>query len=118
MSSSRSRAGAVAMAEQDDELELDPDASGESLREWFDGLPDAAGDGRTAAAFDTRVHGSTLLTGQASKGIAKRLRSHGFDLVVDGESFFVDKSNHLEPGEVDRATAWGHRVAEAARSAS
>jgi hypothetical protein len=118
MSSSRSRAGAVAMAEQDDELELDPDAYGESLREWFDDLPDAAGDGRTAAAFDTRVHGSTLLTGQASKGIAKRLRSHGFDLVVDGESFFVDKSNHLEPGEVDRATAWGHRVAEAARSDS
>ena len=85
-------------------------------RDWFDGLADTFGSGRHAAAFDTRVHGSTLLTGQASRGIAKRLVAHGFELVVDPESFFVDKSNHLEAGEIDRATAWGHRVAEAVRS--
>lgn len=59
---------------------------------------DATSRGHLAAAFDTRVHASALLTGQASKGITKRLRTHGFDLVVDGESFFVDKSNHLEAG--------------------
>jgi hypothetical protein len=118
MSSRPSRSSAVEMAAKDDALELDPDACGEGLRDWFDGLADDVGTGRFAAAFDTRVHGSTLLTGQASKGIAKRLRSHGFDLVVDGESFFVDKSNHLEDGEIDRATAWGHRLAEAARSSA
>ena len=114
-----SRASAVEMAAKDDdlELELDPDAYGEGLRDWFDDLADNVGAGRFAAAFDTRVHGSTLLTGQASKGIAKRLRSHGFELVAEGESFFVDKSNHLESGEIDRATAWGQRLTEAARSA-
>jgi hypothetical protein len=117
MSSKPSRSSAVDMAAKDDDLELDPDAYGEGLRDWFDGLADDVGTGRFAAAFDTRVHGSTLLTGQASKGITKRLRSHGFELVIEGESFFVDKSNHLEPGEIDRATAWGHRLAEAARSA-
>ena len=117
MSSERSRAGAADMAAKDEDLELDPDAYGEGLRDWFASLTDEAGTGRSAAAFDTRVHGSTVLTGQASKGIAKRLRSHGFELVVDGESFFVDKSNHLEAGEVDRATSWGHRVADAARAA-
>jgi len=116
MSSERSRAGAVDMAAKDEDLELDPDAYGEGLRDWFASLADDVGTGRFAAAFDTRVHGSTLLTGQASKGIAKRLGSHGFDLVVDAESFFVDKSNHLEAGEVDRATSWGHRVADAARA--
>ena len=116
MSSERSRAGAVDQAAQDDDLELDPDAFGEGLRDWFGGLGDDAGSNHLAAVFDTRVHASALLTGQASKGITKRLRTHGFDMVVDGESFFVDKSNHLEAGEADRATAWGRTVADAAQS--
>ena len=117
MSSKPSRSSAVEMAAKDDDLVLDPDAYGEGLRDWFDDLGKDVGAGRLAAAFDTRVHASRLLTGQASRGITKRLRSHGFDLVVDGESFFVDKANHLEPGESDRAAAWGHELAEAARSA-
>jgi hypothetical protein len=116
MSSKRSREGAVEMAQKDDELELDPDAYGEGLRDWFGDVADDAGAGRLAAAFDTRVHGTTLLTGQAAKGIAKRLRSHGYEMVVDVESFFVDKTNHLEPGEADRATAWGRTVADAAHA--
>ncbi len=118
MSSERSRAGAEDIARKDADLELEPDACGEGLRDWFHVLAEGVGAGRLAAAFDTRVHGSTLLTGQASKGIAKRLGSHGFELVVDAESFFVDKSNHLEAGEIDRATAWGHRLAKAARTAT
>ena len=79
MSSERSRAGAEDMAAKDEDLELDPDALGEGLRDWFASLADGAGTGRLAAAFDTRVHASALLTGQASKGIAKRLRTHGFE---------------------------------------
>lgn len=117
MSSERSRAGAADIAATDDDLDLDPDAPGTGLRDWFRDLAADAGTGRLAAAFDTRVHASTLITGQASSGIAKRLRSHGFDLVAERESFFVDKSNHLEPGEAERATAWGRRVAEAAQAA-
>ena len=117
MSSGRSRDGAAEQADEDDDLELDPDALGDGLREWFDRLGDDAGSGRLAAAFDTRVHASPLLTGQASKGIAKRLRKDAFELLVDGESFFVDKSNHLEPDEAGRAAAWGRSVAELAQSA-
>ena len=48
-----------------------------------------------------------MLTGRASKGIARRLEDHGYELVVKAESFFVDKHNHLLPGEAERATAWG-----------
>ncbi|HSP29293.1 MAG TPA: flavodoxin domain-containing protein [Ilumatobacteraceae bacterium] len=117
MSSERSRAGAADMAAQDDDLELDPDAPGEGLRDWFRDLADGAGSDRLAAAFDTRVHASALITGQASNGIAKRLRAHGFTLVVDRESFFVDKSNHLEPGEDARAAEWGRNLALAAQTA-
>ncbi len=115
MSSERSRDGAIDMAAKDDDLELDPEALGDGLRDWFDGL--AIMTQHRAAAFDTRVHATSLVTGQASKGIAKRLRKHGFDLIVDVESFFVDKSNHLEPGEAERATTWGRAVAVAAQSA-
>lgn len=117
MSRPTSRKGAADIAAKDDDLELEPEALGDGLREWFDTLRDDAGSGRRAAAFDTRVHATTLLTGQASKGIRRRLRKHGFEVVIDVESFFVDTSNHLEPGEADRATAWGRAVAQAAQPA-
>jgi mRNA degradation ribonuclease J1/J2 len=117
MSNERSRAGAADIASKDDDLELEPDALVDGLRDWFRDLADDVGQGRLAAAFDTRVRASALLTGRASNGIAKRLTAHGFGLAVDRESFFVDKSNHLEPGEAERATAWGRHVAEAAQSA-
>lgn len=116
MSSTRSRAGAEDMADKDDDLDLDPNAYGDGLREWFGHLSNDAGSGQSAAAFDTRVRASTLLTGQASKGIAKRLRGHEFQIVVDAESFFVDKSNHLEAGEAERATTWGRTVAGTAQA--
>ena len=112
MSSHRSREGAKDLAAKDDDLDLEPDAEGPGLRDWFD---EFAGDRDdvSAAAFDTRVHATALVTGQASKGIAKRLRRHGFDLIVEPESFFVDKENHLEPGEAERAEEWGRSLAAA-----
>jgi hypothetical protein len=117
MSSERSRAGAVDIAAKDEELELDPDAPGEGLRDWFRDVSDDVGAGRLAAAFDTRVHAAKVLTGEASHAIEKRLRRHGFELLVGRESFFVDKSNHLEAGEEQRAVDWGRSVAAAAQAA-
>jgi hypothetical protein len=64
-----------------------------------------------AAAFDTRIDGPALLTGRASKGIGRRLAHLGYDLVADPESFLVDKQNHLQPGEAERAVAWGAALA-------
>ena len=115
MSSHRSREGAKEIAAKDDDLELEPDAEGPGLRDWFDELA----DGRTgrAAAFDTRVHATAVVTGQASKGIAKRLRRHGFELVAGPESFFVDKENRLEPDEAERAEEWGRSLAEVLQQA-
>ena len=90
-------------------LELDPDAPGPGgLREWLASL------GRyqvKAAAFDTRLHGPAALTGQASKGVARSLRAHGFDLAAKPESFLVTKENRLEPQETARARAWGSALA-------
>jgi hypothetical protein len=56
-----------------------------------------------------------LLSGRASRGISDRLRHHGYRLVADPESFLVNKSNQLLPAEVERATAWGASLLEAAQ---
>lgn len=112
LSSARSRAGAKDNAAADDGLELDPDAEGPGLRDWFASMEVSS---TLAAAFDTRVDGPAALTGRASKGIARRLRRHGFTLVAEPESFLVDKANHLLPGEDDRAETWGAAVAAEAQ---
>jgi hypothetical protein len=109
------KAAVEAAAKPDSNLELDPDAAGPGLREWFATLDDMSG---LAAAFDTRLHAPALVTGRASKGIARMLRQHGFTLVADPESFLVTKDNHLEPDEHTHARAWGSQLASAIASAA
>jgi flavodoxin len=72
--------------------------------------------GMAAAAFDTRLRGSRLLTGSASSGVARKLRRAGARLIVPEESFFVHNQTgaeqpELEPGELERATAWAESLA-------
>ncbi|RAX48672.1 flavodoxin [Arthrobacter sp. AQ5-05] len=86
------------------DLPLDPDATGEGIREW---LASFSGVGGKAAAFDTRFDATALLTGRASKGISRWLRKAGFELAAAPESFLVDKATHLLAGEEQRAQAWG-----------
>ncbi len=95
-------------------LNLDPDADGPGLRAWLDGLN--AGKVR-AAAFDTRLSGFPVLTGRASRGIARLLSSHGCLLLVSPESFLVSKQNTLLEGETERARSWGTLIGESAREA-
>lgn len=107
MTSATSRDGAVEDADKK-HLALDTDAEGPGLRDWFDAIGE--GSGTPAVAFDTRLQGSAALTGRASKGIAKRLHRHGFRLIVEPESFLVDKDNHLIDGEAERARLWATEV--------
>jgi hypothetical protein len=88
------------------DLDLDPDAEGPGLRDWFGSL-ESLDAGLPAAAFDTRFDASPVLTGRASKGIARKLRHHAMNLVAEPESFLVDKQTHLLDGEADRAREWG-----------
>src|SRR5580765_7458511 len=75
----RSRQGATAVAAKEgSELVLEPHTTETGLREWFVQL--GAGEGRFAAAFDTRGKGPAFLTGRASHGIARRLRHHDFHI--------------------------------------
>ena len=64
-----------------------------------------------AAAFDTRRSGPALLTGRASRTIAKRLRQRGYARAATPASFLVDSKDRLLDGEIDRAVAWGKVLA-------
>lgn len=110
MTSSATRASAVEAAQKPDSaLALEADVDGPGLRDWFGSL--AAMPGQRAAAFDTRIQASVLVTGHASKGIGHRLEHHGRTLVAAPESFFVTKHNDLVAGESERAQHWGHALA-------
>jgi hypothetical protein len=101
MTRSQTRQAAVKDARSGEkELILDPSVGGPGVREWLDSLGSSS---RRAAAFDTRVDMPELLTGHASKGIGKKLKQHGFELVADPESFLVSGDSGLLPGEPDRA---------------
>ncbi len=67
--------------------------------------------GCSYAAFDTRMDGPVMLTGHASKTIAKLLDRHGLAEIAPAQSFLVTKDNHLRPGEEDRAEQWGRELA-------
>jgi hypothetical protein len=96
-------------AGKEDAAHVEPGATEEpSLREW---LRDLDTRGAKAAAFDTRGDARAALTGSAARGIARRLRRRGCD-VVDIQSFLVaDAEGPLEEGELDRARDWGATLA-------
>lgn len=103
------RKAAAEAAASDDELALEQSAQGTGLREWFEHL--GRGEGKRAAAFDTRLSAPPLFTGRASLRIAKHLRKSAFETAGEPVSFLVDKKNHLLDGELKRAQDWGRQLA-------
>jgi hypothetical protein len=109
MSGARSRQAAVEATHKDGSgLTLDAHAQGPGLRDWFGTVGQIRGCG---AAFDTRMDGPAVLTGRASKAIAKLLERHGLTEIAPAQSFLVTKDNRLRPGEEDRAEQWGRHLA-------
>jgi hypothetical protein len=105
--------GAAEDAKKRDGAAIEVDPEGPILRDWFDGLE--AGRWHAAAAFDTRLKGPRALTGSAAHGIGRRLKRHGFDLVLEPESFIVDGTpGPVHEGELARAREWGKALAAAA----
>lgn len=80
------------------------------LREFLASIGD--GSGRAAAAYDTRFSRPKWLTGSAAAQASRRLRRIGFSVVSEPRSFFVEAMRGpLAEGELDRARAWGERLA-------
>jgi flavodoxin len=112
MTTTRSRQLAMeAVHEDGDAHRVEPSAADEpGLRAWIRDLPETTD--APAAAFDTRADKSAWLTGAASRGIAKRLRGRGYE-ILGTESFLVeDSEGPLVEGELDRARAWGAELAQ------
>ena len=110
MSQPKSRAGARAQAEgSDGQITLEPTATRPGLREWFTTLSAAPAQ---AAAFDTRVQMSAVLSGRAAPKIARSLRRNGCRMIAEPESFLVTrKTPGLVAGERERARVWGENLA-------
>lgn len=87
------------------------------LKAMLNGLGHGSLKGVRAATFDTRIHWPKLLSGSAADDAAKRLKDAGGLLVAPPESFFIVTSEghtSLAPGEMARASEWGHWLAETA----
>jgi flavodoxin len=109
MSRASTRKAAVEQAHKHgDQPALDAGAEGPGLADWFGSLGPLSA---AAAAFDTRIAGPAMLTGRASKGIARLLERHGLTLIAPAESFLVSSDNQLQAGEEDRAQEWGGELA-------
>lgn len=85
-----------------------PDLSTPTLGSWLEDLP--AGSGRSAA-FETKIWWSP---GSAAAVIDRELEAAGYRPVTKPEKFIVKgQSGPLKDGELERARAWGARIAAA-----
>jgi hypothetical protein len=85
---------------------------GIGVREWLDRLELQAGV--RVAAFDTRGSHPKVVVAMdhAAGSIEKRLIRLGGERLAAAEAFHVtDMKGPLEPGELERARAWGARMA-------
>jgi hypothetical protein len=103
LSSGMSRKGAI-------EQRGDEGEPGIGVRDWIAGLPNGA-RGPRVAAFDTRLNKPVMLVGSAARGVARRMRQHGYTLAIEPESFFVHGTPAvLDDGELERAAEWGRTL--------
>jgi flavodoxin len=88
------------------------------LAEMLDRLPADSQTGKSALAFDTRLHMVRWLTGAASGIIAHKLQRLGCTMLAPGESFIVSANEGpLQDGELERAGIWATRITENLRTA-
>ena len=110
MSSRKSRKSAEEMSTKDAAKHdkpppsMDPNWQDPGLRDWIKALPHVKG--QFAAAFDTRLDARALVTGRASRLIARKLKRHGRQLIAAPESFLVDSDNVILDSELARAENW------------
>jgi menaquinone-dependent protoporphyrinogen IX oxidase len=107
------RRAAQAAAKDGSGLRLGPDAGGPGMQDW---LQDIGHQDGLAAAFDTRVDGLAVLTGRASRQVAKLLKRHGYRLVAAPQGFLVCSHSTLLDGEASWARRWGMTLGSASKT--
>ena len=85
------------------------------MRAWLRDLP--IGVDRPSAAFSTRFDKPQILTGSASRGIARALRQQGWSRAATPVSFVVTGTEGpLRSGEVEQARSWGDALGRAVKT--
>ena len=84
------------------------------MREWLCAvLPQDPRHSRVIAVFDTRVSKVRRLPAAAGPRAARQARRRGLTVLGRPEAFLVaDVCGPLVDGEIERATAWGHSLAD------
>jgi hypothetical protein len=83
------------------------------MRDWLEDIGHRDG---LAVAFDTRVNGLAVLTGRASRRIARLLKRHGYRLVAAPQGFLVCSHGTLLDGEASWARRWGMTLGAASKT--
>jgi flavorubredoxin len=83
--------------------------------EFLNGLPSKAFSGKRAAAFDTQV--KMVLSGNAAKGIEKKLKGLGFAIFKSPLVVYVEGAGknlwQFKTGELEKAKNWAQEAAKA-----
>ena len=84
------------------------------IRKFLNGLADGGFSGKRAAAFDTQVQ--MIISGNATKGIQKKLKNLGFTLFKQPLVVYVkSKAKNVwqfKPGELEKAKTWAQEAAK------
>ena len=85
------------------------------IAEFLDGLPSEGFSGKRAAAFDTQMQ--TMLSGNAAKGIEKKLKGLGFTMVKPQLVVYVESKEknvwQFKTGELEKAKNWAQEAIRA-----
>jgi hypothetical protein len=83
------------------------------MRDWLQDIGHRDG---LAVAFDTWVNGLAVLTGRASRRIARLLKRHSYRLVAAPQCFLVCSHGTLLDGEASWARRWGMTLGAASKT--
>ena len=82
---------------------------------FLNGLADGGFSGKRAAAFDTQIQ--VPLSGNAAKGIEKKLKKLGFTVFKQPLVVYVESKAknvwQFKPGELEKAKTWAQEAAKA-----
>jgi len=86
----------------------------QGITQFLDGLPRGEFNGKRAAAFDTQMQ--TMLSGNATKGIEKRLKDLGFSIFTSPLVVYVESKVkntwQFKAGQEEKAKSWTEEAAK------
>jgi len=84
------------------------------ITKFLNGFAQGVFSGKQAAAFDTQIQ--MAISGNAAKGIEKRLKNLGFTIIKEPLVVYVKGEGkniwQFKPGELEKAKTWAQEIAK------